>query len=155
MAFLLEYKLYSKKWRILLQTIGGWPVPLALRITRNQSSSSTCVALHIQESKVIWRPSCIQNWIPFYYTEGKKDNWRRQNYYFQGQPQNSIKSSLLFQYLKILFPTKVTRFFCSSPGTRCWRLPCIWISGGNRLGLKCQELIGVFSSRISYFLLFL
>lgn len=107
MAFLLECKFCSEKWRILLQTIGGWSVPLALgrketsQETGNQSSSSTCVALHIQESKVIWSPWCIQSWIPFYYTGSKRDNWTRRKYYFQGQPQNSFKSSLLFQYLKL------------------------------------------------------
>lgn len=47
-------------------------VPLTLGMTRNQSSSSTWVTLHIQESKVKWSPWCIQNWIPFYYRQQKR-----------------------------------------------------------------------------------
>lgn len=155
MAFLLEYKFYSEKCRILFQIIGGWLLPLALGITRNQSSSSTCVALHIQESKVTWRSWCIQNWTPFYYTGCKRENWRRQKYYSQAQTRNPFKSSLLFQYLKHLFSTKVTRFLCSSPATRCWRPPHIWNSEGKGTRIEMSRVVRSFSSRISYFLLFL
>lgn len=155
MAFLLEHKFYGEKWKILLQTIGGWPVPLALGISRNQSSSRTCVGLHIQESKVTWSTWCIQNWISFHYTGCKRDNWRRKKYYFQGQPQNSFKSSLLFQYLKRLFPTKITRFLCNSPATGCWSPSYIWNSEGKDTRIEMSRYLRSFSSRISNFLLFL
>lgn len=150
MAFLLEYKFYSEKWRILLQTLGGWSVPLALGITRNQPSSSTCVALHIQESKVIWSPWCIQNWIPFYYTGSKKDNWTRQKYYFQGQPQNSFKSSLLFQYLKlkghqISLQLSTNRVLKKTLHLKLWEdNPTFETPRGKTLGLKYQEVLGAF-----------
>jgi len=56
--FLLEYGFYSEKCRIILKTVPGCPAPPALGVTRNQSSSSTSIALRIQESKVMWSSWC-------------------------------------------------------------------------------------------------
>lgn len=118
MALLLEYKFYSEKCRLLLQTTWGWPVPPALGVARNQSSSSTSIALHIQESEVM----CPLGSFSLH----RQQNWRREQYYSKEQPHNCFKLCLLFQYQKLLSPTNATRFLCSSPATRCRRSPRVW-----------------------------